>query len=166
MFEMLKTKINGKKEIKRRREEVFDYVTAPKHWPIWYPLTAKVGGNIEDSLDKTEQCRETIRTPFLWERICVQAIFDWNLVDKQRPDYFVIEVTKPSRSYLCYRFEERQEKDASGNLQTITTWYRELTYTPRNWFMGILNKLWFEKIVKDASDEAMKEVERILNGDP
>lgn len=154
---MGETIITGEVDIRRPIDVVFDYVTTPKHWPTWYPLTAKIEGSVESSLEPQNTCTETVCTAILKKIFCLRSIFTWSVVEKTRPTLFIFNVKTQSEGRITYRFEQNGE---------YTIWKRELIYTPGNFFWSIANKLLVEQKIREASAQALHNVKNILENFP
>ena len=83
------TNIRSAVTIRRRREDVFDFVTTPSNWPRWHPSSIRVSGDAEHPLAAGERCVE--------EYVVAgrRGSAEWMVAGCERPSTWVIEAHPP-----------------------------------------------------------------------
>jgi hypothetical protein len=135
--------------IRRPMEHVFDYVTAPKSWPVWHPVTLAVHGATDHSLEIGEQVVEDFHSAGQ------RGSMTWTVRERQPPIRWVIEGTSDIgiNATITYRLEQKP----GGTL-----FARELCYwKPGVWFQ-LLDRLFQRRQVLAESAEALRRIKQQL----
>ena len=139
-------------------ETVFDYVTRPKTWPDWYPITVAVESKVDRPALPGDEWREEVRLP-LWS-----GYFYWEALGRDRPHAFRYHGYAQKKGFL--------PKLSSGGRATInytfaevggaTLFQRVLEYSSPNRLMVVFDKLMFHNAVIAASNDALLQVKKNL----
>ena len=139
-------------------EKVFDYVTRPKSWPDWYPVTVGVTGDVEQPAQPGAKWREEVKLP-LWS-----GYFYWEALARARPHTFRYHGYAQKKGFM--------PKLSSGGTAIITYTFSEvgggtlfqrvLEYKSPNRLMMIFDKLMFHNAVIKASSTALLRVKKNL----
>jgi len=122
---------------------IFDYVTAPEHWPEWHPSSLGVTGATNHPLNIGEQCTEHFRVAGR------EGYVVWTVVDCEVPRLWVItgEIAGGGSGTITYTLTP-----ADGG----TRFEREFVYPLPNPLLALLDALVLRRRITTESDQALR----------
>lgn len=144
------TRIYNAISIRRPIGDVFDYVTTPKNWVQWHPVTAAVSGATDHALDVGEQVVEEIRSAAGGARML------WTVRERFAPNHWRIDGESDIgvRAIIAYRLTEHPEG---------TNYEREVYYwKPGGFLYPLLDWLYRRRRVWAESAEALRRIKSNL----
>ena len=134
--------------IARSPEDVFAFVTTPRHWPEWHPSSLGVSGAIDHSLDVGEACVEEFRVAGR------RGSCEWRVIERDAPRRWAITTTtQGGDATIRYDLAPR----AGGTL-----YRRVLEYRMPNPFFALLDVLFMGRRLRRESDDAVERLKRVL----
>ena len=134
--------IAGDVFIRRPPEAVADYVTTPRTWTEWYPITRGVEGPVDRPPAPGTEWREFVVI------LLVPFTFTWRTVRDERPRRYVYEGTSNVGGKATITYEWTPEGDG-------TRWHRTLAYVQTHWWTKLMDWLFLRGIVRRASAQAL-----------
>ena len=137
--------------IKRPLEQVYEFVTTPGNWPQWHPSSLGVEGDTDHSLDVGESCTEAFHVAGRKGHVV------WTVTERAAPHRWVIRgviVGRNDGGVITYTLTP--EKDG-------TRFEREFVYPSPNLLFRLLNWLIIRRRVTAESEEALRQLKRVLD---
>ncbi|MCP5420097.1 MAG: SRPBCC family protein [Gammaproteobacteria bacterium] len=131
-------------------EQVFDFVTAPAHWPRWHPASLTVDASDTRSFGIGEQVCENVAVGGYRGRVL------WTVRECQRPSRWLITGQAErggGRATLRY------DLVAEGSGARFT---RTLDYRMPNLFMGLMDGLFIKRRMVKQSNQALERLRDVL----
>lgn len=134
--------IQGDVFIRRPPAAVADYVTTPRTWAEWYPLTRSVEGAVDQTPPPGGEWRERVSI------LLLPFTFFWRTRVDERPRRYVYEGTSNVGGRATITYEWRAEGDG-------TRWTRTLSYTQTHWWTRLMDRLLLRAVIRRASAQAL-----------
>jgi hypothetical protein len=148
-----KTTVRNAVVIFRTSDRVFEYVTTPGNWPKWHPASKGVSGATDHSLAPGEKVTEDFVVAGRAGRVV------WTVVKRDPLREWIIEGDIDGRN--AGRITYALTPVAEG-----TRFERELIYQSPNLLFAMLNRISIRSRVEQESDEAVRNLKRVLESSP
>ncbi len=145
------TRIRNEIIIARQPDAVFTYVTTPGNWPKWHPASKAVSGAIDHSLAVGEKVTEDFVVAGRAGRVV------WTTVRRDAPREWVIEGDVNGRNAGVITYSLTPTADG-------TRFEREFVYPSPNLLFALLNRISIKARVEEESDQAVRNLKRVLEG--
>jgi uncharacterized protein YndB with AHSA1/START domain len=128
--------------IQRPMAQVYEYVTTPRHWPVWHLSSLGLSGATDHSLQVGEEVTEHFRVA--WRKGSVT----WKVIARDAPTRWAISgrVAGGGHGTITYTLSP---------LADGTTFRREFVYTMPNRFAELLDRLFVRHRIETESADAV-----------
>lgn len=135
--------------IRRPPQDVFDYVTTPRHWLAWHPSSLGISGVTERSLQLGDEVTERFRVAGR------KGSVTWKAVLREAPGKFAIagKVAAGGNGTITYTL---------APIDGGTAFRREFAYTMPNRFAALLDRLFVRRRIEAESAEAVRRLKHAL----
>ncbi len=146
------TRIQKSIQLSRSVQAVFDFVTTPGNWPQWHPSSRGVSGATAHSLHVGDQVSEGFKVGWHQGRVV------WTCRERTAPHHWVIEgqVEKGGGGTITYALTPHGDG---------TRFERTFVYEMPNRLLGLLDALFIRRLMAKASERALQQLKRVLEGD-
>lgn len=136
--------------IRRRAQEIFDYVSAPGHWPEWHPSSLRLGPGAEKPLPAGARFEEDISAAG-----GRKAHLSWVVTDAAAPTLWIAQAVADNGLSLTLRYELTQEEHG-------TRFVRTLDYDFSSAWLRLLNAVLLRWLIARESAESLQRLKRMI----